>query len=258
MFKTPTNKIKMTEMTQMEFNSKIANEDITILPIGACEQHGPHLPLSVDTVLANGFAERLAERVNGMVAPAINYGYRSKPLSGGGPLFPGTVDLSGETQIHLTYDILEELIKDGVKNIMVLSCHFENEAFVCEAVDLVTQKYGDRVKILIANWWDPMPADIIDKVFDEVPFPGWAFEHAAVTETSLMMAFAPELVHEERMVDTKGATPCPYHIYPVPEGAVPETGVLAPAKSSTAARGQLIIDSVLDELVKICKKEFNK
>lgn len=141
---------------------------------------------------------------------------------------------------------------------MVLSCHFENEAFVCEAVDLVTQKYGDKVKILIANWWDQMPEDIIDKVFDEVPFPGWAFEHAAVTETSLMMAFAHELVHEDRMVDTQGATPCPYHIYPVPDGAVPKTGVLAPARSFTAARGQLIIDSVLDELVKICKKEFNK
>lgn len=70
-----------------------------------------------------------------------------------------------------------------------------------------------------------------------------------------MMAFAPELVHEERMVDTQGATPCPYHIYPVPKDASP-TGVLAPARSSSAARGQLIIDSVLDELVKICDKEF--
>ena len=71
--------------------------------------------------------------------------------------------------------------------------------------NLIAQKYGEQAKILIANWWDPMPAEIIDKVFDEVPFPGWAFEHAAVTETSLMMAFAPELVHEERMVDTQGS-----------------------------------------------------
>lgn len=248
--------IRMNEMTWMEFDKKIKENAITILPIGACEQHGPHLPLNVDTVLANGFAERLAARVNGVVAPAINYGYRSKPLSGGGPLFPGTVDLSGETLIHLTFDILEELIKDGVKNILVLSCHFENEAFVCEAVDLVSQKYGNQAKILIANWWDPMPLEIIDRVFDIVPFPGWAFEHAAVTETSLMMAMAPEFVHEDRMVDTQGANPCPYHIYPVPKDAVPPTGVLAPARSSSAERGQLIIDSVLVELEKMCRKEF--
>ena len=134
--------------------------------------------------------------------------------------------MNGDTLVRLTYDVLEELIKDGVKKIMVLSCHFENEAFVCEAVDLIAQKYGEQAKILIANWWDPMPAEIIDKVFDEVPFPGWAFEHAAVTETSLMMAFAPELVHEERMVDTQGATPCPYHIYPVPKDAVPPPAYL--------------------------------
>lgn len=64
MFKTPADKLKM---------SKIVNEDIVILPIGACEQPGHHLPLSVDAVLANGFAERLAGSVNGMVAPAIAY-----------------------------------------------------------------------------------------------------------------------------------------------------------------------------------------
>ncbi len=248
--------VKMDEMTWMEFDSKIKEGAITILPIGACEQHGPHLPLNVDTVIAQGFAERLAERVNAVIAPSINYGYRSKPLSGGGPLFPGTVDLSGETLIRLVYDVLEELIKDGVEKILVLSCHFENEAFVCEGVDLISQKYGNKAKILVANWWDPMPVEIIDKVFTEVPFPGWAFEHAAVTETSLMMAFAPHLVHEDRMVDTQAPAPCPYHIYPVPAGAVPETGVLAPARSSSKERGQFIIDSVLIELEKICNKEF--
>ena len=49
--------IRMNEMTWMEFKAKIDEGAITILPIGACEQHGPHLPLCVDTVLANGFAE---------------------------------------------------------------------------------------------------------------------------------------------------------------------------------------------------------
>lgn len=248
--------IRMNEMTWMEFKENIDREAVTILPIGACEQHGPHLPLCVDTVLATGFAEGLAARIDGMVAPALAYGYKSKPLSGGGPLFPGTIDLNGNTLVQLTYDILEELIKDGVKKIMVLSCHFENEAFVCEAIDLIASKYGSKAKILLTNWWDPMPQDVIDKVFDEVPFPGWAFEHAAITETSLMMAFAPELVHEDRMVDAQGATPCAYHTYPVPKDAVPETGVLAPARTSSAKKGQYMIDSILPELEKICRKEF--
>jgi len=90
----------MNEMTWMEFKAKIDEGAITILPIGACEQHGPHLPLCVDTVLANGFAERLAQRVGGMVAPAINYGYKSKPLSGRWPpCSRETVDLNGDTLV---------------------------------------------------------------------------------------------------------------------------------------------------------------
>ncbi len=63
-------------------------DDVIILPIGSTEQHGPHLPTCVDTVIANGFAYRIAEKINGVVAPALSYGYKSKPLSGGGPLFP--------------------------------------------------------------------------------------------------------------------------------------------------------------------------
>ena len=52
--------IRMNEMTWMEFKAKIDEGAITILPIGACEQHGPHLPLCVDTVLANDWRSVLA------------------------------------------------------------------------------------------------------------------------------------------------------------------------------------------------------
>ena len=244
----------MHDITWPEFQAK--KDSVVILPIGATEQHAQHLPLCTDAKIAEKFSYYLAKELDGIIMPTLCYGYKSKPLSGGGPLFPGTIDLNGKTVIDLVYDVLMELVRDGFTKIFIMNAHFENEAFVVEAMDLVNRETNGAATIVESNWWDPMPAEIIDKVFDEVPFPGWAFEHAAVTETSLMMAFAPELVHEERMVDTQGATPCPYHIYPVPKDAVPPTGVLAPARSSSAARGQLIIDSVLDELVKICDKEF--
>ena len=66
----------------------------------------------------------------------------------------------------------------------------------------------EKFKILLTNWWNPMSPDIIDKVLDEVPFPGWALEHAAVTETSLIMYFES-------------------------------------AKSSSAQRGKIIVDDVV-------------
>ncbi|MGL5067956.1 MAG: creatininase [Sarcina sp.] len=185
--------VLMNEMTWLDFSKK-KNNSTLILPIGSTEQHGPHLPLSVDSVIAENFAIRLANEIDGIVAPTLSYGYKSQPLSGGGPLFPGTIDLNGKTLIDITVDILEEFIKDGVKKILLLNAHFENEAFLLEAISLVSNKYGDIITIIESNWWDPMPNAIINKIFDEVPFPGWAFEHAAITETSLMLLFAPHLV----------------------------------------------------------------
>ena len=97
------------------------------------------LPLSVDAIISTGLAEMVAEKVDGIVAPPICYGYKSAPLSGGGPLFPGTLDLNGETLTSLVSDVCEELIRDGIKKIFILNGHFENEAFILEAVDSVVQ-----------------------------------------------------------------------------------------------------------------------
>ncbi len=246
--------VKMENMTWQEFAKK--KDDAIILPIGATEQHGPHLPTCVDSVLAREFAYRIAEKINGVVAPTISYGYKSKPLSGGGPLFPGTIDLNGATLQTLVMDIIDEFVRDGFTKIFLFSAHFENEAFVIEAMDLCSAKYGDKVKLLLTNWWDPMSPDVIDKVFDEVPFPGWALEHAAVTETSLMMYFAPELVREDKILDTENASPATYFRYPIEKDIVPETGILASAKSSSATRGKMIVDDVIPNVVKIVDKAF--
>ena len=193
----------MQEMSWQDFAAKKETEFL-ILPVGSTEQHGPMLPLSVDSIISTGLAEMLANQAGGIVAPPISYGYKSAPLSGGGPLFPGTLDLNGNTLVQLVCDILEELIRDGVKKILVLNGHFENEAFLLEAIDVISRRYSD-VTLLESSWWNQISPDVMDKVFDEVPFPGWALEHAAVAETSLTMFFRPELVHMEKFVEDQPA-----------------------------------------------------
>ncbi len=246
--------VKMERMTWREFEAK--KDRVLILPVGATEQHGPHLPLCVDAVLAEQFACRLAQAVGGVVAPTLSYGYKSKPLSGGGPLFPGTIDLNGATLQQLASDLFDEFVRDVFTTIFIMNAHFENDPFLIEAMDLCSARYGDRVTLLLSNWWDPMPEELIGRLFDEVPFPGWAFEHAAITETSLMLYFAPELVREELIVDSKGAAPCPYFKYPIDKDAIPSTGVLATARSSSAEKGRLIVEAVLPRLVEIVGTAF--
>lgn len=245
---------KMQEMTWEDF-AKVKDSSVVILPVGSTEQHGPHLPLSVDAIISSGLAEMLAERVGGVVAPTICYGYKSAPLSGGGPLFPGTLDLNGVTLINLVNDVLEELICDGVKKILILNGHYENEAFILEAADLISRRYPD-VKIIEGSWWDQVTEPVMNKVFDQVPFPGWALEHAAIAETSLTLFFRPELVKIERLVEDGVEEILSYNIYPAPKGVVPETGLLASARSSSIEKGKLLAEDITEGYKKILSKEF--
>lgn len=245
----------MAEMTWYEFDER-KEKDVVILPVGSVEQHGPHLPLFTDTIISEGFAKLLGERVNGIVMPAINYGYKSQPSSGGGPLFPGTIDLNGKTLISLVMDILEELIRDGVKKIAIVNSHFENQAFLLEAIDLVSKKMPTGTKIIMMSWWDLISQPTIDKVFDEVEFPGWALEHAAITETSLILKFAPNLVHMDRLIDEKIEEVPTYQVYPIPKDLVPKSGLLSIGRTSSKEKGELIINESLENMIKIVKKEF--
>lgn len=245
---------KMQEMTWNDFD-KIRRDGIVVLPVGSTEQHGPHLPLSVDAIISEGLSEMVAREMGGAVAPTICYGYKSAPLSGGGPLFPGTLDLNGITLINLVHDVLEELVRDQVKKILIVNGHYENEAFVLEAVDLISRKYPD-VKIIEASWWDQISQPVMDKVFDEVPFPGWALEHAAIAETSMTLYFKPELVHMDRLVEDGVDEELTYSIYPAPKGIVPETGLLATARTSSPEKGKLLAEDIAEKYVEIVRKEF--
>lgn len=247
--------IKMKNMTWQEFEKR--KEDLVIIPIGATEQHGPHLPLCVDSVLAEEFSLQIAQKVHGIVAPAIVYGYKSKPFSGGGPLFPGTIDLNGNTLQKLIQDIIDELVRDGFHKILLFSAHFENEPFLVEAMDLCSKIYKDKVKLLLMNWWDPISNELINQIFDKVPFPGWALEHAAVTETSLMMYFAPELVREEKIKDKENIIPEFCYQYPVDKNSIPSDGVLATAFSSTKEKGKMIAENVVKNIVEYLETVFH-
>ena len=245
----------MANMTWYEFNER-KDKDVVILPVGSVEQHGPHLPLFTDTIISEGFANLLGDKINGIVMPSINYGYKSQPASGGGPLFPGTIDLNGTTLINLVKDIIEELIRDGVRKIALVNSHFENQAFLLEAIDLVSKNMHADTKIIMMSWWDLITQNTIDKIFDEVEFPGWALEHAAITETSLILKFRPDLVHMDRLIDEKIEEVPTYQVYPIPKDLVPQSGLLSIGRTSSAAKGELIVDEALSKMVEIVNKEF--
>lgn len=244
----------MQEMTWQEFNERKDNS-IIILPVGSTEQHGPMLPLSVDAIISTGLAEMLAEETGGIVAPTICYGYKSAPLSGGGPAFPGTIDLNGNTLMNLTEDVLEEFIRDGIKKIFILNGHFENEAFVLEAMDLVSRRHED-VTMIESSWWDVLTDPVMDKVFDEVEYPGIELEHAGILETSLTLYFKPELCHMDRFVEDGVDGTLGYSIYPPSKCEVTKTGLLTTARTSSREKGELLAKDITKQYSKILSERF--
>lgn len=243
------------EMTWEEYAARI-KDSVIILPVGSTEQHGPHLPLNVDTVCPTEFAKRIAAEIGGMVLPPVAYGYKSQPESGGGQQFPGTTSLNGNTLVLLILDILRETYRHGGRKFVLLNGHEENTIFLKEAADLFIREAKEAC-LMFTTWGDTLSDNEVQALFADCGFPGWALEHAAVTETSLMMVFAPELVRMDRIVDDQFEVMPTYAMFPPDLGKIPKTGVLYKASFASREKGEAMVKSIVAETVKIIRKEFN-
>jgi creatinine amidohydrolase len=155
----------------------------------------------------------------------------------------------------LTLDILRETYRHGGRKFLILNGHFENLAFLNEAVELFVRDVDDA-KVVTLCWWDQVSDDLVEELFAEVGFPGWDTEHAGVTETSLMLYFAPELVREDKIIDDQSERIPPYSIFPPPDDIVPKSGVLYKATYASRAKGEKLAKHVSERIMQITQKEF--
>jgi creatinine amidohydrolase len=250
------------EMTWPEVHQAINEKRILIFCVGSVEQHGPHLPLGVDVYLPMEIATRVAKRVGAIVAPSTNYGYKSLLRSGGGPHFVGTVGMRGTTIIALVKDLLEDLIHQGWRRILVLDWHLENVPFVLEGVDEAVRiaNLGDELKVVKID--NPNALGVatrpgMEKYLFGDDFPGWAVEHASIWETSAMLAAFPELVHQDEIVDGRPPQPFDYDVFPTPKDGAPASGIFWKASLSTVEKGERILEAVTDGIVGVLNKEFS-
>jgi len=98
---------------------------------------------------------------------------------------------------------------------------------------------------------------MVDKLFTEAGFPGWDTEHAAITETSLMLYFSPELVREDKIIDDQSERKPTYSIFPPPDDIIPKSGVLYKATYASREKGEELAKHILDKIVKIVSDELS-
>ena len=246
---------EMARMTWQEIEQRIQEGYGVILPIGSTEQHGPALPISCDAILAKELGRAAADNTKMLVAPTIQYGYRSRPLSGGGATFPGTTNLSGRTLIGVIEDIVEEFARMGFKKVCVMSMHMENQNFIYEGSYLVSRRHPDmRIMVMESSFGD-IPKEMMDKLWPD-GFPGWAREHAACMEVSIMLYLHPDLVHFDRAVND-GSEEYPfYDMLPPDPRFYTKSGTLWHAKEGTVEKGKLIWDEIIRQASEAINKEF--
>ncbi|WP_265289747.1 creatininase [Verminephrobacter eiseniae] len=234
------NALRMDRLSWMDYAARIQRDQPAIfLPVGALEQHGPHLPLGTDGLLAAAVAADTARLVGGLLAPTLSYGYKSQPKCGGGQHFSGTTSVDAATLIGSVRDAVREFARHGATRLVVVNGHYENQWFLIEGIDLGLRDLGPQpaLQVMRLEYWDFLTAATLADVFPD-GFPGFALEHAAVIETSMMLHYHPSLVRTDLIPDEPPADFPPYDRYPTPKDWGPPSGVLSSAKGASAEKGR--------------------
>lgn len=242
-------------MTWPEIAAAAAADAPVVIAVGSTEQHGPHLPVSADWVIPQALLRLAAAKRPFVVGPSLRLGYRSRPASGGGQHFPGTLSLRATTFIAMIEDLLEELIRTGFRRIVLYSWHFENTNFVYEPAYLVSGRFPGVKIVVVENAMPEFDAADLEVLFPD-GFPGLALEHAAVIETSLFEYLRPATVRMDRIIDDAPARNVPWDVLPIDPSMSTASGVLASATQASVAKGELLTERIVDHIVSILDAEF--
>ena len=167
---------------------------VIVLPTGATEQHGPHLPCLVDTVISSGVVghalARLPADVPAFAMSPITYGKSEEHLH-----FPGTMTLSGETLLATMNEIGESVYRAGFRKLLIVNGHGGQPQIMEISAREMRLRHGDFIVVPSFTWRVPNAAGryLADKEKKLAM-------HAGHAETAIMLALAPDTVHMERAV----------------------------------------------------------
>lgn len=167
---------------------------VIVLPVGAMEQHGPHLPCSVDATIAAGVVGHamalLPDDVPAYAMSPIVYGKSEEHLH-----YPGTVTLSGETLLATMNEICESVYRAGFRKLLMVNGHGGQPQVLEMCAREMRLRHGDFIVIPSFTWRVPHVANqFLSEKERRLAM------HAGHGETALMLALAPETVHMERAV----------------------------------------------------------
>ncbi|BCS93542.1 creatininase family protein [Metallosphaera javensis (ex Sakai et al. 2022)] len=238
-------------MTWNEVMEKINNGRKTLfIPVGSTEQHGSHLPLYTDSLLATHISTSLAKRMNGLVGPLVSLGYSPYHLH-----FPGTVSLSSQTLKSILLDYISSAVNHGFERIIIIPAHGGNFKAVNEAINESgfsnVESYPDFERF----------SEIINQPALKRGIPRELVgAHGGIGETSLMLYLEPDLVRLDKL--TKG------YVGNVEKArelmrkqgihTVSDVGIIGDPTLSSSEMGKEAFELLITELYSYFNKTINK
>jgi creatinine amidohydrolase len=226
---------------------------IVILPVASLEQHGPHLPVEVDSMLGETVAARTAAKIAArgqavVVLPVLWTGLSEHHMS-----FGGTITLENAAFAAVVEGVVRSVVRHGFRKIALLNAHGGNENALRSITDDLTPKLG--VPIVQFTYWYAA-AVAIAKILETQG----GLSHACEAETSMMMAVRPELVAEDRIPLSKSNTTGDiasgvYRWRSI--GSRSGSGVIGNPEAATKEKGERLFDAISTAVAdKLCDKDL--
>lgn len=177
----------MAEMSWPEIKEALTRTDAVLIPMGATEQHGPHLPLGVDTFIPMHAAEEIARRTGVPIAPPVWFSPCEHHMG-----FPGTISVRPTTMIALLRDICQSLRRHGFRNFILLNGHTSgNNPSLLSAADEIQLEFPDVrlwvVDVVLAAWKATLKVCEAEILY-----------HGDEVEASQMLVARKDLVHLDK------------------------------------------------------------
>jgi len=241
-----TKTVWLDELTMLEAEEAAKKGKIVILPVGSVEEHGRHLPLCTDSLQPENIATEVARKVDCLVAPPIRYGVCTETR-----YFPGTISVGFDSLYSMVCDVLDELVRQGFKRLIVLSGHAGSlhMAALKLAVRDVLDKYAEEseqrvLKIVVLSDYD-FAYELRGKQFDERD------GHGGEIETSRILAIRPDLVKGRT---EKNFSEMPrFEIVANPEDYWPN-GIKGDPSKASIEKGKIANKYIIDKMLALVKE----
>ena len=199
-----------SDLSTDDFSSLDLARVIAVLPVAATEQHGPHLPLSVDSDLADAMTRAAAQHLPALFLPVQRVGFSPEHSA-----FPGTLTLKAETIIRLWTEIGESVHQGGVRKFVLFNTHGGNSGLL----DPVARDLRARLGMLAwsVSWYHlPLAAPDGSDMLARFSAAERRFGvHAGEQETAMMLALAPEKVRRDKLENFSSTSESRARTYPI-------------------------------------------